>query len=151
MNAAEMRTSGEETVSRMFEPDTMLPSQFMDRATLEPSAFPEKRLMLAVLEDAVATFQRYVVTMDRRGRRLFRESEEWVTSQDASWPFAFENICSALQIDPDYLRRGLEAWKEEQLRVATPSGAHIYRFPFRRVNGRRHSITLRSDGMRASA
>lgn len=152
MNAAETRTSGEEALSRMFEPDTMLPSQFMDRTTLEQSAFPEKRLMLAVLEDAVATFQRYVLAKDRRGRRLFREAEEWVASCDASWPFAFENICSALQIEPDYLRRGLVAWKEEQLRSASSTTtARVYRFPFRRVNGRRHSITLRSDGMRASA
>ncbi len=151
MSVTEPKASGEEALSRMFEPDTILPSQFTDRTTLEPSAFPEKRLMLAVLEDAVATFQRYVEARDRRGRRLFREAEEWVTSLDASWPFAFENICSALQIDAGYLRRGLAAWKEKQLRSASSSGARVYRFPFRRVNGRRHSITLRSEGLRATA
>lgn len=149
MNAPETRNAAEGAVSNMFEPDTILPVQFADRMTLEPSAFPEKRLMLAVLEDAVATFQRYVDASDRRGQRLFREAEEWINSTDAEWPFAFENICSALEIEVEYLRRGLSNWKEKQLRKA--GGARVYRFPFRRVNGRRHSISLRSEGLRQSA
>jgi hypothetical protein len=150
MGGTEQKSSGEETVSRMFEPDTILPSQFADRTKLEPSAYPEKRLMLAVLEDAVASFQRYVHAKDRRGQRLFREAEEWFDSQEAEWPFAFENICNAIEIEAEYLRRGLAAWKEAQLRK-TATGARVYRFPFRRVNGRRHSISLRSEGLRQIA
>ena len=73
---------------------------------------------------------------------------ETVAATGIDWPFAFENICHTLEIEPEYLRRGLSAWKERQL---AKGGARVYRFPFRRVNGSRHSITLRSDGLRRSA
>jgi len=150
MSAADAKANAEESISRLFEPDTILPSQFSDRVNLGPSSYPEKRLMLAVLEDAVATFQRYVDAGDRRGQRLHRESEEWFASAENDWPFAFENICNAIEIEPEYLRRGLAGWKEAHL-AKTSTGARVYRFPFRRVNGRRHSISLRSEGLRESA
>jgi hypothetical protein len=150
MSKSDAKANAEESLSRLFEPDMILPSQFSDRVNLGPSAYPEKRLMLAVLEDAVATFQRYVDARDRRGQRLHREAEEWFQSRDNEWPFAFENICNALEIEAEYLRRGLARWKEKQLR-RTDGGARVYRFPFRRVNGRRHSISIRSDGVRESA
>lgn len=150
MSKVDAKASAEESVSRLFEPDMLLPSQFSDRVNLGPSSYPEKRLMLAVLEDAVATFQRYVDAQDRRGERLHREAEEWFDSEEDEWPFAFENICNALDIEAEYLRRGLRQWKSSHLAHGA-NGARVYRFPFRRVNGRRHSISLRSDGMRESA
>jgi len=51
-------------------PETVLPSQFFDRLQVDASLQPEKRLMLAVLEDAVGTFQKYVNVSSRYGRRL---------------------------------------------------------------------------------
>lgn len=150
MSAADAKANAEESISRLFEPDTILPSQFSDRVNLGHSSYPEKRLMLAVLEDAVATFQRYVDARDRRGQRLHREAEEWFLSDENEWPFAFVNICNALEIEAEYLRRGLSAWKQRQLKK-DEGGARVYRFPFRRVNGRRHSISVRSDGLRETA
>jgi len=141
---------GVSPVASLIEADTILPEQYFERVGAEHSSFPEKRLMLAVLEDAVATFQRFVDAKNRRGQRLFREAEEWVASDDTDWPFAFENICHTLDIEPEFLRRGLNRWKEKQL-AKSQSGARVYRFPFRRVNGSRHSITVRSEGMRKSA
>jgi hypothetical protein len=127
----------------------ILPSQFSEQVSLKQTDRGEKRLMLAVLEEAVATFQRNVDAKSRHGQRVFREAEEWIWSNDSSWPFAFENVCHALDIEPAFLRRGLERWKEAQL--AAPSGrARVYRFPFRRVNGRRSSVSLRSHGIRAA-
>jgi hypothetical protein len=140
----------EDTSSSLFRPEIVLPDQFSERATLRPSDRGEKRLMLAVLEEAVATFQRHVDSKSRHGQRVFREAEEWIQSPDASWPFAFENICHALDINPDFLRRGLQAWKENQLK-ASASGARVYRFPFRRVNGRRSSVSLRGQSLRAAS
>ena len=140
----------EETVASLFGPEVILPSQFSEQAGLKHSDRGEKRLMLAVLEEAVATFQRHAGAKTRHGQRVFREAEEWIESADDSWPFAFENICHALDIEPEFLRRGLQRWKEAQLKAAT-GGARVYRFPFRRVNGRRSSISLRSQGLRASA
>ena len=81
------------------------------------------------------------------GERLFEEAESWIQSTDTSWPYSFENICAALKFEPDTLRKGLENWRKE--RMNGRSG--LYRFPFRRVNGKRHSITLRERHLRQSA
>ena len=54
----------------------------------------ERRLMLAVLEDAVSCFRKYAGATRPRNQRLFREAEEWFMDEDASWPFAFEAVCS---------------------------------------------------------
>ncbi len=137
--------------SSLFGPEVILPEQFSDRATLRPSDRGEKRLMLAVLEEAVATFQRHVDARSRSGQRIFQEAQDWILSSDADWPFAFENICYALDIEPEFLRKGLMEWKEKQLASAKEPGARVYRFPFRRVNGRRSSISLRDHGMRAAS
>ena len=80
----------------------------------DASLVPEKRLLLAILEEAVATVQRYVIDERRRGRRLYREAEAWVLSDDVSWPCTFRNICDALGIDPDYLREGLMRWSAQR-------------------------------------
>jgi len=139
----------EETATTLFGPEVILPSQFNEQVSLKQTDRGEKRLMLAVLEEAVATFQRNVDAKSRHGQRVFREAEEWIWSNDSSWPFAFENVCHALDIEPAFLRRGLERWKGAQL--TAPSGvARVYRFPFRRVNGRRSSVSLRSHGIRAT-
>jgi hypothetical protein len=31
----------------------------------------------------------------------------WFVSQDRSWPFSFENICDAIDLDPDRMRAAL--------------------------------------------
>lgn len=149
MAANAERSYGEESASGLFGPEIVLPEQFSERASLKRSERGEKRLMLAVLEEAVATFQRHVDARSRHGERVFREAEDWIQSQDTAWPFAFENICHSLEIEPDFLRGGLARWKDEQLkRSGRP--ARVYRFPFRRVNGRRSSISLRSHADRAA-
>ena len=131
-------------------PETVLPSQFFDRLQVDATLQPEKRLMLAVLEDAVGTFQKYVNVSSRHGRRLFSEVEEWFASADADWPFAFVNVCQALGLDAEYLRVGLWRWRDRQ---PVPGGdaAKVVRFPFRRVNGSRHSVTGRPVGLKRSA
>jgi len=139
----------EETASSLFGPEVILPSQFSEQGGFKQTDRGEKRLMLAVLEEAVATFQRHVDAKNRHGQRVFREAEEWLWSDETAWPFAFENVCHALEIEPEFLRRGLERWKEAHLKAAS-GGARVYRFPFRRVNGRRSSVSLRSHGIRAA-
>src|SRR5262249_15359384 len=80
----------------------------------------------------------------------FTDVEEWVVSEDREWPYSFVNICQALGIEPHYLRTGLRRWRErEQARGL--SATNVVRFPFRRVNGRRQSITGRAVGLRRSA
>jgi hypothetical protein len=68
--------------------------------------------MLAVLEDAIDCYQKFAHARDPRGTQMFEEAREWVSSTDRSWLFSFENICDTLEINADYVRRGLREWRE---------------------------------------
>jgi hypothetical protein len=120
-----------------FEPETILPSQLLDTSHLGAARQPEKRLMLAVLEDAIATFQRTMSATSRRARREFDEVRAWLASDDTAWPYAFLNVCHVLGFDPDYLRGGLARWLERA--TARPVGAKVVpiRYAFRRISGSR--------------
>ena len=97
----------------MFEPDTPLPEQYFTLLGRKPLQ-GEKRLLLAMLEDAVHCFQTYPLAKKPHERRLFQEAEEWIVSTDGLWFFSFENICDALGINPGRMREALKVWKEEQ-------------------------------------
>lgn len=133
-----------------LEPETILPVQFNAGGALDASLQPEKRLMLAVLEEGVGTFQKYALSRDRAGQRMFIEAEEWFESDEIEWPYSFVNICHVLGIEVGYLRGGLRRWRTQQ-QAASEAGAKVIRFPFRRVNGTRHSVTGRAPGLRQSA
>lgn len=89
---------------------------------------PEHRLMLAVLEDALVTFQSGLKSSDPLRRQYFCEVGRWVKSTDSESPFSFENICSTLGLDPDYIRAGLC----EMRRRAMQPKADVSRLKIRR-------------------
>jgi hypothetical protein len=95
----------------LFEPDALLPAQFYAAFRGGTGVRGEKRLMLAVLEDALDCYQKYAFSRDGHGRQLFDEALEWINSGNRAWFFSFENICETLGINPEYLRRGLETWR----------------------------------------
>jgi hypothetical protein len=128
-----------------LEPGMVLPAQIFGKPGLDASLVPEKRLLLAVLEEAVVTFQRYATEHGRRGRRLFREAEEWMGSEELCWPCSFRNICDALGLDPGYLRQGLRRWRDEQ--EANPGLYTPHRHPFRRLSGSRTRAIGRPIGL----
>jgi hypothetical protein len=132
-----------------LEPEAVLPAQYFANAAIDASLQPEKRLMLAVLEDAVGTFQKYATARERMAQRLFDEVEDWFSSDDLDWPYSFVNISHALGLDVGYLRAGLTRWREQKIRSGATS--NVVRFPFRRVNGSRHMITGRAAGLKRSA
>jgi len=104
-----------DTFTHLLQPDTLLPSQYYAALKRKGAHEPERRLAIAVLQDAVDCFQKHLRARDRKARELFLDAGEWIASVDRSWPFSFENICDLLQINAEYLRRGLLAWKERQL------------------------------------
>ncbi len=93
----------------LFEPDVLLRDQFGVRSGATVSR--EKRLMLAVLENALDSYQKYVFARDGQGRQMFDEAVEWLESGNTDWLFSYRNICETLDINPDYLKRGLEGWR----------------------------------------
>ena len=102
----------EEQLHSLFEPDALLPKQALDVYRRMARLDPEKELMLAVLQDAVACFQKYVRAQDRKGKTRFREVEDWIMEKGSDEVFSFESICETLAIDPSYLRQGLLRWKK---------------------------------------
>jgi hypothetical protein len=104
----------EEKLISLFQPDTLLSHQYF--ATFRSKRLePEKKLMLAVLEDAVACFQRYVFPRSRRERTLFNQTEDWVCDENSDYLFSFKNICEVLKFNPEYVREGLLRWKQKKL------------------------------------
>ncbi len=95
----------------LFEPDALLPAQFYAAFRGGSGVRGEKRLMLAVLEDALDCFQKYAAARDGHGQALFDEAHAWIVSNDRGWFFSYENICETLEINPEYLRRGLDSWR----------------------------------------
>lgn len=106
--------SGAAQVTSLFQPDTTLSLQYFDVFRKNSCLEGEKKIMLAVLEDAVASFQKYYCDSDKKGKELFREAEEWIMVEKDERLFSFTNICELLEINPDYLRRGLLQWREKQ-------------------------------------
>ena len=111
------------TWTSLFEPDVLGSERFFEAFRRERGTLDRERLlMLAVLEDAIACYQRYLGARDARGRELFEETSAWVRCTDRSALFAFESICDVLDIDPDYLRRGLREWRERRWAGRRPTG-----------------------------
>jgi hypothetical protein len=107
--------ASEDKALAVFQPDILINSQFLSTYRRRFYLQPEQVLMLAVLEDAVMCFQDNLTEVAPRKQMLFREAEEWIFSSAKSYLFTFDNICEALALDPDYLRRGLKRWKEQML------------------------------------
>ena len=125
--------SVEEKVASLFQPDTLLPAQYLETFRRKAHWEPEKRLMLAMLEDAIACFQKYLLARDGKGKGMFREAEEWILEEESDWLFSFENVCATLGFNPQYVRQGLMRWKATKLQ-AQPK-AKIYCLTPRQARG----------------
>ena len=99
-----------------FEPESILPSQFFEGRKKNDALEPIKRLMLAVLTDAVRCYQVGSDAPTTSRRRAFREAEEWLFRTKSDGPFSFENVCCTLDIAPDYLRDTLHKWQAQRVR-----------------------------------
>jgi len=107
----------EKMVASLFEPDTVLPAEYIEAVCMKAPLEAEQRLMLAVLEDAVTCFQKHFAARDKIGTSLFHEAEEWIFRQGkCDWLFSFDNICETLDLNPDYIREGLLHWRYHRLR-----------------------------------
>ena len=95
----------------MFQPDVLLPTQFFAAMRKRVPQEAEYRLILAVLEDAIECYQKHVFADDSKARQLFEETEGWLSSDDRVWPYSFVNICEILNLNPGYLRNGLQQWQ----------------------------------------
>ena len=108
-------------IAGIMIPDVLTPGQYYDGIRADDfCARPIKRLMLAVLEDAMRCYQTCASSHSRAQRRLFVDAESWLMDRKADGPFAFETVCVTLGIDPSCLREGLRRWRLQQLDGLNP-------------------------------
>src|SRR5437016_4572671 len=65
----------EERLAGLVQPDTLLPSQYFDRVRRRGQYNGERRLMIAILEDAVDVYLKQAAAHDARGQQLFLEAD----------------------------------------------------------------------------
>jgi hypothetical protein len=97
----------DEIFGSCVQPQSHSSAQYFDTLRRRIFLEPEKRLMLAILEDAVECFQDNAFSQSERGRRIFKEAKKWIVERDREWVFSFENVCEALGLNPAYVRAGL--------------------------------------------
>ena len=105
-------TDHQEALHELLTYISVPPEQFYGPRPSLADGRPEAALMRAVLAEALGCFQKGLVYQGRRVQRLAREAEEWLFSDDARWPFSFVSICAVLGLEPAYLRRGLQRWRQ---------------------------------------
>jgi hypothetical protein len=101
-------------VSSLFAPSILTPDQFYDERRDDSTMRPIKRLMLAILEDALRCLQKYADVHSGARRLMFREAEYWLCHEGGHALFSFTMVCETLGIEPEYLRSGLRQWRKTQ-------------------------------------
>lgn len=99
----------------LFEDDTTAPLEFLEISRRKDHPEPEKKLMFALLTDAVFCFQHYLDARQRSRKKLFVAADQWIFATEGEGLYAFESVCEHLDIDPNYLRGRLRRWKERKL------------------------------------
>ena len=91
-----------------FVPDILLPVQVGSAFGRGSRVLGERGLILAILEQALEDYREYSSGHNNYAKRMFADAEAWIFAQDMGWYlFSFENICEALEIEPNYIRRML--------------------------------------------
>jgi hypothetical protein len=108
-------------LARILEPDIFLPSQFYGSGGLSRKLEGEKRLMIAILKDAVECLEKYRCARNSAGRSHYENAIEWVKETDTEWLFSFTNICDLLGFDPDYMREVLLKRENKYIKPQRPN------------------------------
>jgi hypothetical protein len=100
--------------ARLFhQPDVLSVGEYLHVYQGRPAETPERRLIAAILRDAVDCYLRDCFTKNRHRKRSFREAEEWFFKSDGYGVFSLENVCNVLNIDPGYIRRTLKEYEQQ--------------------------------------
>jgi hypothetical protein len=113
-NFDDERFSQEEKRRLFGQPDVLCVDEYLHVYQCRPAETPERRLIAAVLRDAIDCYLRDCCAKNRHRKRSYREAEEWFFKGDGHGIFSLENVCGVLNLDPGYIRRSLLRCKEEK-------------------------------------
>jgi hypothetical protein len=85
----------------------ILPIQYGESRRRKLPSEGERKLLFAVLEDAIRTYLRHRDNAVARNNEDFVEAAEWLSCDEECGPFSFVSVCEALGIDADCLRSGI--------------------------------------------
>lgn len=102
----------DERIASLFQPDTVLSNLYFENLRSKTVFEPEKRLMLAIMEDGISCYLKNLFATGAERRQVFDEAAAWITEPDGDWVFSFASICDALGLNPAYVREGLLRLKE---------------------------------------
>jgi len=74
----------------------------------------EKKLMLAVLQEALNTFVQYLSATDVERSHRFQEVEKWFWEDNDEWLFSFRNISETLGLSHSYFLDKLMKMKRDK-------------------------------------
>jgi len=119
------RQSGDETYSEQMQRwfgqnDVLCMHEYLQVYQGRPNYTPERRLMAAVLRDAIDCYITDCFNVKRHKKRSYREAEEWFFNGDDHGVFSLYNVCGILSIDPGYIRRMLVRYTEQNVLGANP-------------------------------
>ena len=109
---AQTNLSADDKIASLFQPDMLLSAQYFGNLRRKTHFEPEKRLILALLEDAINCYQDHMNSRSSKKKRLFEETEQWILEAGGDWIFSFDSVCETLGLNPAYVRQGLLRWKE---------------------------------------
>jgi hypothetical protein len=115
----------DERIGSLFQPDTLLGEDYAANFRRKIPLEPERILLLAILEDGVRCYQENLFITGGKRRALFDEAKEWLFSDDADWFCSFVSICTMLNLEPNYIRRGLRQWEARARKGASKHPANI--------------------------
>jgi len=126
-------------LTMLFQPDELAAHEYLKTFERVRPLQPERRLMLAVLEDAIMCFQRYLHAKGGKERKLYEDAVSWIFDCSDIRAFSFENVCGVCGLDPGYLRIGLLNWREmNSVKTSRNKALHGSRNTMQQWDMRRH-------------
>ncbi len=99
------------------------PANYVSSGDVDVSS-PEKRLLMAVLLDAIEEFKAVTQSASVGNEARHRRLMAWFAARDVEWPFSFENVCEELHLNPDCVRSRLRLLAQ-QPSIRTRRARHI--------------------------
>lgn len=100
--------------------EAVLPIQFYGGRRGTRRTEPLRRLMVAMLFDAVRCFQTKLESRQPARQQEFAEVQSWLFSDKENGPFSFKAVCDGLEIDPQAIRKELTHWQQQRLSGEKP-------------------------------
>src|SRR5262245_13395797 len=104
----------------LFEPNTLISEKYLKIYQQAKPAEAEKRLMFAVLAEALQTYQKFAFSRFACGQALFHKAETWFWKDERDGVFSFSSICEVFGLNAPFPTRGLLQWVKRRERRGSP-------------------------------